>query len=76
MFDKARFCVLGGAYRLFAGRISFPYEEHPLFYMLITVRNLLALASLQHYFLTTVFSPLVMAVTCRLFILVVVYRRR
>lgn len=54
----------------------FPYEEQLLFYMLITLRNLLALAALQHYSVTTVIFPLVIAFTCMLFILMVVYRRR
>lgn len=67
--------VLGFA-PTFRKAYRFPYEEHLLFYMLITVRNLLALAALQHYSLTTVFFPLVMAITCMLFILMVVYRRR
>lgn len=67
--------VLGFA-PTFRKAYHFPYEEHLLFYMLITVRNLLAVAALQHYSLTTVFFPLVMAITCMLFILMVVYRRR
>ena len=67
--------VLGFA-PTFLKAYQFPYEEHLLFYMLITLRNLLTLAALQHYSLTTVFFPLVMAITCMLFILMVVYRRR
>lgn len=67
--------VLGFA-PTFRKAYRFPYEEQLIFYMLITLRNLLALSALQHYSVTTVFFPLVMAITCMLFILMVVYRRR
>jgi hypothetical protein len=55
---------------------SLPYEEHLLFYALITLRNLMAIAALAHYSVTTVLFPLVMSILCMLFILMVVYRRR
>jgi len=53
-----------------------PHEEPLLFYLIFVVRNLLVLAALEHYSLTTVLFPIVIAVVCALFIVMVAYRRR
>jgi len=53
-----------------------PHEELLLFYLIFVVRNLLVLAALEHYSLTTVLFPMVIAIICALFIVMVAYRRR
>jgi len=53
-----------------------PHEEPLLFYLIFVVRNLLVLAALEHYSLTTVLFPMVIAVVCALFIVMVAYQRR
>ncbi len=54
----------------------FPHAELLMFYLIFVVRNMIALMALQHYSVTTVLFPLVTALTCMLFILMVVIRRR
>lgn len=53
-----------------------PFEENLTFFMLFTARNVFAIAALEHYSLTTVLFPAVIAVTCLLLVLMVAYRRR
>ncbi len=52
-----------------------PHEESLLFFLLFLVRNLLVIAALEHYSLTTVLFPAVIACSCALLILMVSYRR-
>lgn len=53
-----------------------PFEEQLMFFVIMTIRNLISIAALEHYSPTTVLFPAVIAVTCLLFILMVVYRRK
>jgi hypothetical protein len=53
-----------------------PYEEQLKFYVLMTMRNLISITALEHYSLTTVLFPAVIAGACLIFILMVVVRRR
>ena len=55
---------------------SFPHEEPLTFYLIFIVRNVIAIAALEHYSLTTILFPAATAVACLLFILMVAYRRR
>ncbi len=52
-----------------------PFEEHLAFYILITLRNLLAIVALVNYSITTVLFPAVMAVLTIAFIVLVLVRR-
>ena len=53
-----------------------PFEEHITFFVLMVIRNLIAIMALEHYSLTTVLFPALTAVACLIFIMMVVYRRR
>lgn len=53
-----------------------PYEENLTFYLIIAVRNIIATIALEHYSLTTVMFPAVMAAACIFFISLVLYRRK
>jgi hypothetical protein len=53
-----------------------PFEEQLMFFVLMTLRNFISIAALEHYSATTVLFPAVIAVTCLIFILMVIYRRR
>ena len=53
-----------------------PYEEHVLFFVLMMMRNLVAILALEHYSLTTILFPLATGVACMLMVLLVMYRRR
>ena len=53
-----------------------PFEENMTFYMLFVPRNIIAIAALEHYSLTTVLFPIVTAIACFMLILMIVYRRR
>lgn len=53
-----------------------PFEENLIFYILFVPRNIIAIAALEHYSLTTVLFPIVTAVACLLLVLMVVYRKR
>lgn len=55
---------------------SHPYEERLTFFAIMTARNLISIAALEHFSVTTVLFPAVIAVTCLMFLLMVVYRRR
>lgn len=52
-----------------------PFEEHLLFFTLIGLRNLVSIAALEVYSLTTVLFPAATAAACVLFIAMVVWRR-
>ena len=52
-----------------------PFEENLTFFVLVSLRNLVAIMALEHYSLTTVLFPAVMAAACLLFITLVNYRR-
>ena len=54
----------------------YPHSESVLFFALFTVRNLFVVIALEHYSLTTVLFPVVIAVACVLVIGIIVFRRR
>lgn len=54
----------------------YPHSESVLFFALFTVRNLFVVIALEHYSLTTVLFPAVIAVACVLVIGIIVFRRR
>jgi len=53
-----------------------PFEEQLLFFVIMSLRNLISISALEHYSLTTVLFPAVIAGVCLIFILMVMYRRR
>ncbi len=53
-----------------------PHEEQLLFYLIFVVRNVIVMAALEHYSLTTVLFPAATATACFAFVLMVVFRRR
>lgn len=53
-----------------------PFGEQLTFFVLMAVRNLISIIALEHYSLTTVLFPAVIAVACLMFILMVAYRRQ
>lgn len=54
----------------------FPHSESLVFFALFAARNLLVIMALEHYSLTTVLFPAVIAAACMLLIAMVAYRRR
>ncbi len=54
----------------------FPFDEQLSFFMLFMARNSLVIMALEHYSLTTVLFPAVIALACLLLILMIAYRRR
>ncbi|MCU7931938.1 MAG: hypothetical protein KZQ90_14140 [Candidatus Thiodiazotropha sp. (ex Codakia rugifera)] len=52
-----------------------PYDEDLRFFLLFMMRNTLVIMALEHYSLTTVLFPAVIAGVCLIFILMVVHRR-
>jgi len=54
---------------------SYPYEEQILFFILMAIRNLIAIVALENYSLTTVLFPAATALACIIFIQMVMYRR-
>lgn len=54
----------------------YPFEEQLTFFVLMAARNLISIVALEHYSLTTVLFPAVLAVACLMFILMVMYRRQ
>lgn len=52
-----------------------PHQDSLVFFMLMTIRNLLVVAALQHYSATTVMFPASIAVACMAYIVMVMYRR-
>ncbi|WP_428354348.1 hypothetical protein [Methyloprofundus sp.] len=55
---------------------SRPFEEQLTFFVLMAVRNLIAIAALENYTLTTVLFPALSAFACLIFIMMVSVRRR
>jgi hypothetical protein len=55
---------------------SFPYSESLMFYGLFAARNLMVIMALEHYSVTTVLFPAVIAVACLLLISMASLRRR
>ena len=53
-----------------------PFEEQLIFYAMMATRNLVSIMALEHYSLTTMLFPAVMAAACLMFIMMVAYRRR
>jgi hypothetical protein len=53
-----------------------PFEEQLIFFVIMTIRNLISIAALENYSMTTVLFPAVIAATCMIFIPMVMYRRR
>jgi hypothetical protein len=53
-----------------------PFEEQLTFFVIMVARNLISIMALKHYSVTTVLFPLITAVVCLIFILLVIYRRR
>lgn len=53
-----------------------PRSESVVFYALYTVRNLVSVPALEHYSVTTLFNPVVVAVACLLFVALALQRRR
>jgi hypothetical protein len=53
-----------------------PFEEQLTFFVIIAVRNLLAIMALSHYSLTTMLFPAVTGLACLPLIVMVMYRRR
>lgn len=55
---------------------SFPHSESLLFFALFAVRNIVVILALEHYSVTTVLFPAVIALACLLLIVVAAHRRR
>ena len=53
-----------------------PYEEQLFLYWVMTLRNLISIPALEHYSWTTILFPAVLSVTCAIFIVFVLLRRR
>ncbi len=53
-----------------------PFEEQLLFFILMAVRDFVAMGALEHYSVTTVLFPAVLATGTLAFILMVAHRRR
>ncbi len=54
----------------------YPFEEQRTFFVIMAVRNLVSILALAHYSLTTILFPLIIAIACLVFVLMVTYRRR
>ncbi len=54
----------------------FPFEEKLTFFVIIALRNMIAILALANYSMTTVLFPAATAVACLLFIVMVVLQRR
>lgn len=55
---------------------SFPHSESVLFFALFAIRNLIVIMALEHYSLTTVLFPAVIAAACMLLMTMIAYRKR
>lgn len=53
-----------------------PYEENITFFIIFMVRNLLVIMALEHYSLTTVMFPAVIAAACFALVVMIIFRRR
>jgi len=54
---------------------KYPFEEHLIFFVLMTARNLISIVALEHYSWTTILFPFTIAIVCIIFILMVLLRR-
>ena len=68
-------CAIDLFYRVCVAEIQ-PWDEQLGFYMLMTARNVVVIAALAHYSLTTVLFPALTGFLAFMFIVMVVYRRR
>lgn len=55
---------------------TYPHSESLLFFGLFTARNLIVIMALEHYSVTTVLFPAVIAAACMLLMTMLTYRRR
>jgi len=53
-----------------------PFEEHLTFFVIMALRNLIAILALENYTLTTVLFPVTIAIACLVLILLTGYRRQ
>lgn len=53
-----------------------PFEEQLSLFIIVMIRNFISILALEHYSLTTILFPAVMAGACMLFTLMVTIRRR
>lgn len=53
-----------------------PFEESLTFFSLFVVRNIMVIIALQHYSVTTIMFPAVIALACLTLIVIILYRRR
>lgn len=54
----------------------YPHEENVTFFIIFMVRNLLVIMALEHYSLTTVMFPAVIAAACFALVVMIIFRRR
>jgi len=54
----------------------YPFQEQLAFFVLMALRSVIAIGALEHYSLTTVLFPAMIAAACTLFINIVIYRRK
>ena len=52
---------------------NYPYEENIVFYSLFAMRNIIAAMALEHYSLTTMMFPTVIATACLALILMILF---
>jgi len=55
---------------------AFPYSESLLFFAIFAVRDMLVIAALENYTVTTVLFPASIVISCMSLIVMVIYRRR
>lgn len=53
-----------------------PNEEQCLFFALITLRNIISIAALEHYSLTTLSFPVATSAACIALIMMIISRRK
>jgi len=55
---------------------NFPSDERLSFFVLFMIRNVIVVVALEHYSITTVLFPAVIAIACLVLIVMVIYRRK
>jgi len=55
---------------------SLPFEEQLFLFIILAIRNLVAIAALEHYSLTTILFPATISGACIVFTLMVMFRRK
>jgi len=55
---------------------SHPFDEDRIFFSIFMLRNLIVIAALEHYSLTTVLFPATIASACLALLILITYRRR